>query len=64
MERLSAFFGNLRIVVLGLLALAAILASLWLKNLEDRLADPTRFPGRWRYGCAYDSRFPLLPWPW
>lgn len=55
---------NLKIVVLGVLALLAILASLLKKNLEDRLADPTRLPGRWRYGYPQPPRFPLLPMPW
>jgi hypothetical protein len=55
---------NLKIVVLGVLALLAILASLLKKNLEDRLSDPTRLPGRWRYGYPQASRLRLLPWPW
>ena len=33
----------------GFVLLAVILASLWRKNLEDRLNDPTRPPGQWLY---------------
>ena len=51
-------------VPLGCLLLGIILFDLMLKNIEDRWNDPTRFPGRWKYGLTRPARFPLLPMPW